>query len=807
MLSNNFKTVKMISVSKIPELKTRWVEFQNDPFYLERKQQLLFVPWAKSVIEETLKEKLTNERISVFLQIFDVRLKNIEVIKRYLPENVRNSSKRKELVESFEKNNETGFTTSPIRTIPNKYRLSTKELTALEVLLKSAGKTKSVEEAKKIVEVFENVHVKLITHKFYSPWLYYLNQSIFPIKNKSNNNFIEWCGQNTDSYLTAIQLFHEVADILGEKELGLIDAFAHKFIPGNKLEPLKKEIMNMSLNTILYGPPGTGKTYNTINKAVAIANPEFDQDNASRKKLQEEYNRLAKDGQIEFITFHQGMSYEDFIEGIKPMKPQEGDPFLKYEIKDGLFKRLCAKTAKIPEVELDRFSISDETFEQAGFYKLSLGDTSNPDDDQIYKWCITNDYIALGWGDAIDFSGKSENDIQLMVPLQIEKFAAQAVNYFIHYVKPGDYVVVTFGNLQFRAIGKVIGNYEFKNVDGLNVHQFRKVEWLVKNVELPFEEVYNKQFSQQSIYRLNKREIKKDFFVKTSRGKSEDNKLKNYVLIIDEINRGNVSEIFGELITLIEVNKRDKNKEALSSLLPYSRDIFSVPSNLYIIGTMNTADRSVEALDTALRRRFVFEEMMPKPELLKPKEIICRFWNLSEYSEMGWDEEPFLSKSRMLYNLLGIEENLLDEAEMENEDSGWKESDLKINDVEFNGIKLDRLLETINKRIERLLSRDNCIGHSYFLKVYSLKDLMECFKNEIIPLLQEYFYGDYGKMALVLGKGFVDVDIDKSSENQNFFAKADYDSADSYLEKKVWQIKKIETEDEFRQAIDLLLNN
>lgn len=149
MLSNNFKTVKMISVSKIPELKTRWVEFQNDPFYLERKQQLLFVPWAKSVIEETLKEKLTNEKISVFLQIFDVRLKNIEVIKRYLPENVRNSSKRKELVESFEKNNETGFTTSPIRTIPNKYRLSTKELTALEVLLKSAVKTKSVEEAKK----------------------------------------------------------------------------------------------------------------------------------------------------------------------------------------------------------------------------------------------------------------------------------------------------------------------------------------------------------------------------------------------------------------------------------------------------------------------------------------------------------------------------------------------------------------------------------------------------------------------------------------------------------------------------------
>jgi 5-methylcytosine-specific restriction endonuclease McrBC GTP-binding regulatory subunit McrB len=370
-------------------------------------------------------------------------------------------------------------------------------------------------------------------------------------------------------------------------------------------------------------------------------------------------------------------------------------------------------------------------------------------------------------------------------------------------------VVVTLGNLRFRAIGKVVGNYEFKNVDVLSVHQFRKVEWLVKNVELPYEEVYNKQFSQQSIYRLNKREIKKDFFVRTSKGKSDNNKLKNYVLIVDEINRGNVSEIFGELITLIEVNKRAGNKEALSSLLPYSKKSFTVPSNLYIIGTMNTADRSVEALDTALRRRFVFEEMMPKPELLQPKEIICRFWNLPEFFDVEWDEDPYISKANQLYDLLGINPEFQSEIvnQFEDDENPWSIEHLKsIEDTQFTGIRLNLLLETMNKRIERLLSRDNCIGHSYFLKVYSLKDLMECFKNQIIPLLQEYFYGDYGKMSLVLGKGFVDIDTDKSSDNQNYFAKADYDSADSYLEKKVWQIKKIQTEDEFRKAIDLLLN-
>ncbi len=167
----------------------------------------------------------------------------------------------------------------------------------------------------------------------------------------------------------------------------------------------------------------------------------------------------------------------------------------------------------------------------------------------------------------------------------------------------------------------------------------------------------------------------------------------NYILIIDEINRGNVSSIFGELITLLEKDKRAGNKEALSVKLPYSNEDFSVPNNLFIIGTMNTADRSVEALDTALRRRFSFQEMMP------------------------------------LYNLS------------------------KIGKVE--GIDLNKVLETINKRIEVLIDRDHTIGHSYFIDIETPKQLKNAFKDKIIPLLQEYFYGDYGKIGLVLGNGFV----------------------------------------------------
>lgn len=167
----------------------------------------------------------------------------------------------------------------------------------------------------------------------------------------------------------------------------------------------------------------------------------------------------------------------------------------------------------------------------------------------------------------------------------------------------------------------------------------------------------------------------------------------NYVIILDEINRANVPQIFGELITLIEVDKRSGMPEALEVILPYSKESFSVPANLYILGTMNTADRSVEALDTALRRRFSFREMLPDYDLL---------------------------------------------------------SDLQIGEI-----RLDELLKIINYRIEALLGKDHCLGHSYFLKVKDLAGLKHVIFNEIIPLLQEYFYGNFGRIAQVLGSGFV----------------------------------------------------
>ncbi|MDP2415743.1 McrB family protein [Daejeonella sp.] len=223
----------------------------------------------------------------------------------------------------------------------------------------------------------------------------------------------------------------------------------------------------------------------------------------------------------------------------------------------------------------------------------------------------------------------------------------------------------------------------------------------------------------------------------------------NYAIFIDEINRGNISQIFGELITLIEDDKREGEENELSTVLPYSKTKFSVPTNLYIIGTMNTADRSIEALDTALRRRFSFIEMAPKPELVR-------------------------TAGKTLDGIL-------------------------------DGIDLFQLLTTINKRIEKLLDKDHMIGHSYFLSVSNLTDLKKVFQNKIIPLLQEYFFGDFGKIGLVLGSNFFELNND--FDNEEFFAPFDDYESSSLNERKIYNFQKVvEMKDvDFINAINILL--
>jgi len=269
--------------------------------------------------------------------------------------------------------------------------------------------------------------------------------------------------------------------------------------------------------------------------------------------------------------------------------------------------------------------------------------------------------------------------------------------------------------------------------------------------------------------------------------RSQNIDAKNYVLIIDEINRGNVSQIFGELITLIEADKRLGNTEVLEVTLQYSKEKFGVPPNLYIIGTMNTADRSVEALDTALRRRFSFEEISSKPSLVAPNRC---FWELLwKYKDVEWENEAYSSKEKELLDLLGASPKIWDERKPiweQFKTEGKNESQIEMfSNNEFNGINFKSILEIINLRIEKLLDKDHQIGHSYFMCVTNLVDLKSVFHNKIIPLLQEYFFGDYGKIGLVLGASFVRKEV---NDNFRFATFKGYEDQSDLLERPVYTI-------------------
>lgn len=286
--------------------------------------------------------------------------------------------------------------------------------------------------------------------------------------------------------------------------------------------------------------------------------------------------------------------------------------------------------------------------------------------------------------------------------------------------------------------------------------------------------------------------------------KVEKEDKKNYVLIIDEINRGNVSQIFGELITLIEEDKRLGNPEALEVTLPYSKEKFGVPANLYIIGTMNTADRSVEAIDTALRRRFCFEEMAPQPQLLSPG---YKFWDLLwQYKDVPWENEKYIEQEENMRQFSGITDTIWNKRKILWENFKKEKKTLtqiaNFPDEEFRGINLEKLLRIINRRIEKLLDRDHQIGHSYFMHVNSIFDLRLVFCNKIIPLFQEYFFGDYGKIGLVIGEGFFEMEND----NIAFADFNDYDSSE-FADRKTYNLKSISimTDDEFHSALKILL--
>ena len=412
------------------------------------------------------------------------------------------------------------------------------------------------------------------------------------------------------------------------------------------------------LNQILFGAPGTGKTYHTKEMAVEIINGKKEGGKKrEREEINKEYEELIKAEQIVFTTFHQSLSYEDFIEGIKPEITTDDN--ITYEVKDGIFKQLCSRADKISDFDKGW----NDLIAEAGQKLLSDSMLSllTKEKKEVYVTKITdNGNLKIKHKNGDKEYSISRSRAKKLQKVFLDLSDVEGISKAFRSVIPGCYYTIYWAVLNYI-------NNKIKE----------------KNKDIDYEEP------------------------------------KPYVLIIDEINRGNVSAIFGELITLLEEDKRKGNPEHTEAVLPYSGDNFSVPNNVYIIGTMNTADRSVEALDTALRRRFSFVEMQPKPDILSKVE----------------------------------------------------------------GVELKKLLKTINQRIEVLIDKDHQIGHSYFIGIQNIVDLQRTFKAKIIPLLEEYFYGDFGKIGLVLGGAFI-----KLAENQVAFPENFEYEKDFLEDKKIYHI-------------------
>lgn len=443
-------------------------------------------------------------------------------------------------------------------------------------------------------------------------------------------------------------------------------------------------------NVILYGPPGTGKTYNTVKYALAIV------ESKSLEQIEEEvnvsgygalfarYKKFKEQGQIAFTTFHQSYGYEEFIEGIKPVINDELENTIEYTLESGVFKSFCDTASQLKVVTHDNTELLTGN---PTLWKISL---EGAGENRTKKECFKDNCIRIGWDhlpENIDYQTECDSTT-----------AREMLIDFQDTMNVGDIVLSLFNKSTIDGIGIVTGDYVYDD----DLHEYKRkrpVRWLATNIR---ENIYalngNTNLTTRTLYKLS-RMASSDLIEIIKRNQGAQNEyinveqeLKNYVFIIDEINRGNISKIFGELITLIEPSKRLGKSEELTALLPYSKKKFGVPDNVYILGTMNTADRSIALLDTALRRRFHFIEMMPQSEVLQ--------------------------------------------------------------EVWVQGIEVSKLLETMNKRIEVLYDREHMIGHAYFIELLqdpSMDRLARIFKKSIIPLLQEYFYEDYTKIQLVLG--------------------------------------------------------
>lgn len=458
----------------------------------------------------------------------------------------------------------------------------------------------------------------------------------------------------------------------------------HEIVPPRLSLPCKPQ------NIILYGPPGTGKTYSTARRALELILPEKNLADLSDEAVLRVFREKQAQGQVEFITFHQAYGYEEFVEGLRPVLDNaDGNGEVKYELHDGAFKRIALRAAVEGLIIKDEVPVFDVLWSQ-------LLKSVESEEDRVVSSISGTNYVMR-----VTARGSVRiHPCELNADGTIESVSESYLTASREYMRlmwdrrnelglePNEITVTKTTQLFARELGTSGGCH----YTALWI-AYREMLQMSRSVASRRQDLADSTTKVQlALDRPSAGGASFSFFAET----------RQYVLIIDEINRGNISKILGELITLLDPDKRLGMPGELKLPLSYSpTHRFAVPPNLHIIGTMNTADRSIALMDVALRRRFTFEELMPDAGIIR------------QVLEKDVTNKPFIS------------------------------------------LVVD-VFDTLNQRIRFVYDRDHQLGHAYFLGVRSLEDLRQVFVDCVIPLLQEYFYGAWDKICMVLGCPYSD---------------------------------------------------